>query len=175
MSARYKLIRDNLTLIYPEQRLEVCEDRNEIIKFGIKEIINQAMELEVEDFRNLDTISDMIELINNLYSIEPLGDAVLKDVEAVKRGRYLDFNVSVLNEGLIGIDEIELTIVADGEVVQVMDMGEIGIGYGRTLKASNVKLPSRNVDVIDFILDKDNNVRELNEDNNAISMVVESQ
>ena len=118
---------------------------------------------------------DMIKLINDLYSIEALPDAVLANVQAVKRGRYLDFNVTVLNEGLVGIDEIDLAIVVGDEVVQIMEMGEIGIGYGRTLKATNVKLPSSGVDSVDFVVDRDDNVRELNEGNNALQMIVSPQ
>jgi len=115
---------------------------------------------------------DMVKLINDLYSVEALADAVLTDVVAIKRGKYLDFNVTVLNEGLIGIDDIDLAIVVEDVVVQVMEMGEIGIGYGRTLKATNVKLPSSGIDSIDFVVDKDDDVRELDEGNNVMTMVI---
>jgi hypothetical protein len=118
---------------------------------------------------------DMVKLINDLYSIEPLPDASIKDVKAIKKGRYLDFNITILNEGLIGIDAISLTIVADGEDVQEVELGEIGIGYGRTLKVTNVKLPSVNVDTIDFVIDKYEDVSELSDDNNIVQMIVSSQ
>jgi len=116
--------------------------------------------------------ADMINLINDLYSIEALSDASISALNATLKGKYLNFNITVLNEGLLGIDSINLTIIADGEEIQVIDMGEIGIGYGRTMRATNVRLPSRNVDVIDFIIDKKNVVREFNEDNNEVSMTV---
>jgi len=87
----------------------------------------------------------------------------------------LDFNITVSNEGLIGIDYIALTIVVDGKDIEVMELGEIGIGYGRTLRATNVRLPSFGVGKIEFVVDKDDNVRELNEDNNVVQMVVSSQ
>jgi len=118
---------------------------------------------------------DMIKLINELYSIEALADASIKDVKAIKKGRYLDFNITVLNEGLIGIDSIGLTIVADGESVQEVELGEIGIGYGRTLRVTNVKLPSVSVDQIDFIVDRYDDVSELSKDNNVVQMIVSSQ
>lgn len=113
---------------------------------------------------------DMVKLIYELYSIEPLPDASIGDLVVVKRGRYLDFNISVLNEGLIDIDSINLTIVADGEDVEVMNLGGIGIGYGRTLRAQNIKLPSLSVDRIEFVVDKRNRVREFNEGNNVVSV-----
>ena len=118
---------------------------------------------------------DMFNLIFELYSVEPLADASIRDVEAVTKGRYLDFNISVLNEGLLGIDDINLTIFADGEEVQVMELGEIGIGYGRTLKATNVRLPSVGVEKIDFVVDNEDGVRELFENNNDVEMSVGSQ
>ena len=118
---------------------------------------------------------DMVTLIDALYSIEALPDASIGNVDAVKRGKYLDFNITILNEGLIDISDITLSILADGRTVRVVEMGELGIGYGRTLKATNAKLPSRNVDVVEFIVDKNNKVREFNEDNNAVQMTLSSQ
>ena len=118
--------------------------------------------------------NDMIKLIDDLYSIEPLADALIKDVTSVITGKYLDFNITIFNEGMIGIDDINLAIVVDDVVVQIMEIGEIGIGYGRTLKATNVELPSRNVEVIDFVVDKYDDVRELDEGNNEVTMVVKA-
>lgn len=117
---------------------------------------------------------DMIELIDKLYSIEPLPDATIHELTAIKRGRYLDFNISVLNEGLIEIDNISLTIIANEKEVQIISLGNIDIGYGRTLRATNIKLPSINVKKVYFIIDSDNVVRELNEDNNFMEMVIGS-
>lgn len=118
---------------------------------------------------------DMVKLINDLYSIEPLPDAVIDDLVAVKRGVYLDFNITVLNEGMMDIDEIALGIFADGELFLTMDFGEIGIGYGRTLKTTGNRLPSRNVEKLDFVVDYEDAVVELNEENNAVQMVLPSQ
>ena len=118
---------------------------------------------------------DMVDLIFELYSIEALADASIREVKAVTRGRYLDFNITVLNEGLIGIDDINLTIFVDGEEVQVMELGEIGIGYGRTLKATNVRLPSSGIEKIDFVVDSEGSVEELNEGNNVVVMTVGSR
>ena len=55
-----------------------------------------------------------------------------------------------------------------------MDLGKIGIGYGRTLKATNVMMDSRGSDKIDFVLDSEKAVRELNEGNNVVEMTVGS-
>jgi hypothetical protein len=118
---------------------------------------------------------DMIALIKGLYSIEALPEAVIKSVDVVKRGNYLDFNITVLNEGLIGIKDIDLTLVVKGEEFETMNIGEIDIGYGRTLRATNVRLPSMSIKQIDFVIDINNKVKEFNEDNNVAQAIISSQ
>ena len=113
---------------------------------------------------------DMVELMVELYSIEALGDAKIKSVDGIIKGRYLDFNISVLNEGLVEIDDIDLTIFANGEEIDVMELGEIEIGYGRTLRVENLRLPG-STEKIEFVLDAEDLVRELNEGNNVVEMV----
>ncbi len=107
-------------------------------------------------------------------SIEALADAAISELAAIKRGEYLDFNISILNNGLIGIDNITLTIIADDREVQTMGMGNIDIGYGRTLRVTNMELPLRNVEKVDFVLDISDDVRELDENNNFMQMIMES-
>jgi hypothetical protein len=114
---------------------------------------------------------DMIELMQELYSIEPLPDARVESVSGVISGRYLDFNISILNEGLIRISSISLTILADGETADVFDLNEFNIGYGRTLKVLNMRLP-RNVEKLQFVVDIEDLVKELNEENNIAELIV---
>jgi len=116
---------------------------------------------------------DMINLMVKLYSIEPLPDALITNLSAIKKGIYLDFNITVLNEGLTGIDNIQLTVNSGNKEISVLNLGEIDVGYGRTLRVGNLKLPSRSVERIEFIIDADNSVRELNKKNNIVVMVVE--
>ena len=42
----------------------------------------------------------------------------------------------------------------------------------KTLQAVNIKLPSTNVKTIEFILDYESKVEELNEENNAMRMTI---
>lgn len=123
--------------------------------------------------------ADMAELMRELYLIEALADARISELDAVLHGNYLDFNISILNEGLIGIDDIDLTILsstkddsgdpADGEEVEVIELGKIELGYGRTLRIKNMRMPWR-VKEIKFVVDEKNLVRELREDNNFLEM-----
>jgi len=117
---------------------------------------------------------DMIDLIDKLYSIEPLADAVIENLTVIKKGRYLDFNITVSNDGLIKIDSINLTIFAEEREFHVIELGELDIGYSRALRVTNNKLPSKSVENIKFVLDANDNIRELNEENNFMQMTISS-
>jgi len=116
--------------------------------------------------------SDIILLMQKLYSIKPRPDLRISDIKATKHGGYLDFNITVLNEGLIDAHDVSFTLIADGKEVDEIEMGEIGIGFGRTLKAANIKLPSRSVDEIELVVDFDDLIDEVNEDNNRVRLSV---
>jgi hypothetical protein len=116
---------------------------------------------------------DMVDLMKELYLIEALPDARIENVDGIVKGRYLDFNISILNEGLLSIEGIDLTILADGEEVDVVNLGELGVGYGRTLRVENMKLPGSNIESLEFIVDEAELIREIREDNNIVEMVVE--
>jgi hypothetical protein len=118
---------------------------------------------------------DMVQLINDLYSIVPLPELRISELEAVKRGKYLDFNVTVLNEGLLEVKNVSLTLSSNSEEIEKVYLGEIGIGYGRTIRAANVKLPSRDSEEIEFMIDIENIVREYDKENNLVKMTVQTQ
>ena len=115
---------------------------------------------------------DMVTLIKDLYSIEPLSELTISEISSVKRGRYLDFNVTVMNEGLLPVENAGISIYADGKFSEEFYLGEINIGYARTLLASNIKLPSSKVIEVEFVVDKDNLLKEYNKKNNAVVMSV---
>ncbi len=119
------------------------------------------------------TTTDMIELVDDLYSIEALADVRISDLVAVKKGRYLDFNVTVLNEGLLDVSDVDLSIVVNGEVVDVLNFGRIDVGLGHVLRVENLRLSSRDFDFVDFYVDKENVIMELDEGNNFVRMTIE--
>jgi hypothetical protein len=115
---------------------------------------------------------DMVRTIQALYTIEPLPELVFSEVSATRKGKYLDFSVTVVNEGLIDADNISITVTSSGEEIKKVFLDEIEIGHGRTLKASNLVLPSRNSDEIELIIDKENKIEEFNKENNVAKMVI---
>lgn len=112
---------------------------------------------------------DMVDLLVELYSIKALSDAKISKLDAVLSGKYLSFNISVLNEGMLGIDHLDLTILSDGDVADVVELGELEIGYGRTLRVENMRVPGGS-EVLTFVVDADDLIRELDEENNAVEM-----
>ncbi len=114
---------------------------------------------------------DMIDFIRDIYSIEALSNVRVESISGFIEGKYLHFNISVLNEGLIGIENTSLTILGDGEEVGFINLGEIDIGYGRTLKVDNMRLNGK-VSKLEFIVDAEELVRETNEDDNVAVMIV---
>ncbi|MBS3087806.1 matrixin family metalloprotease [Candidatus Pacearchaeota archaeon] len=114
---------------------------------------------------------DMGKIMRELYLVEALADARVESVNGKIQGRYLDFNISILNEGLVRIDGIDLTVIADGEIVDVVDLGDIEIGYGRTLRVENMLLDGK-VEVMEFAVDYSDKVLELKEDNNRVEMKI---
>lgn len=117
---------------------------------------------------------DMIDFIKKLYSIKPLPDARISKLSAVKKGRYLDFNITVLNEGLTEMEELSLTLVANNNTIDRINLDYIVIGYIKTLSTTNLRLPSINIKTINFILDHESKIEELNEENNVVQMTLSS-
>ena len=54
---------------------------------------------------------------------------------------------------------------------EVVDLGDIEIGYGRTLKVENMLLSGK-VEVMEFAVDYSDKVLELKEDNNRVEMKI---
>jgi hypothetical protein len=113
---------------------------------------------------------DIIKILRDLYSIEPLPDAVITNLSAVKKGRYLDFNITVVNQGFKGFGNLSLVVVSDDKIIETFYLGELERGFARTLRTVNIKMPSSSVDVVDFYVDYENAVRELDETNNHVRM-----
>lgn len=111
---------------------------------------------------------DMVELINKLYSIEALPELVLSEVSAVKKGKLMDFNVTVMNEGLISAQDTRVFLYSGDEEVQVMDIGFLEVGHGRSVKATNVRLPSSKDNEFKFIV---NSSKEEYDSNNNIAFL----
>ncbi len=111
--------------------------------------------------------AEIIDSINRLYRYESLPDLVFYLATATKSGRYLNFNVEVLNQGLNVSGSTKVSIYSDDELADSFDIGAVGIGSRKILTVENLKL-SRDTNKIVFVVDEEHKVQELFENNNQI-------
>lgn len=115
---------------------------------------------------------DMMDTINTLYSISPKPDIFISDVSAVKKRRYLDFNITIENRGLIDVEEEVLLIISsEGKKIKEFLMGNLSIFSARTLMVQNVKLNSRSDEKIEFRVVA-GATDEMDFENNVVEMIV---
>jgi hypothetical protein len=112
----------------------------------------------------------IINNLKNLYSRENLPDLYFEEASAVKKGRYLDFNISIKNSGVIDAGNISISIVDGEDVVKDFKLNDIAFGAGINFYVTNLKLVSRDSDNIKIIIDSDNLIEEIDEGNNIVEL-----
>ncbi|MEK6811791.1 MAG: CARDB domain-containing protein [Nanoarchaeota archaeon] len=118
--------------------------------------------------------NEIIDSINKLYKDNSLSDLVLTTANASKSGRYLNFHIEVLNQGLQESGAIKVSVLADGKPVETFDLGTISIGAKKILDVENLNIPIKSKK-IEFIVDNENNIQEIYENNNEITLNLISQ
>jgi len=108
--------------------------------------------------------------LKELYSRENLADLHFEEVIAVKKGRYLDFNVTVKNSGVIDAKNIILSVFDDENRIEDFDLKAVPFGAKIIFQVTNLKLKSRSSKNIEIMIDPDKLVREIDEENNAAEM-----
>ena len=113
---------------------------------------------------------DTFELINKLYSVPSYSDLDFEDVSAIMRGKYLDLNISVRNNGLVESGAAKIEIYADDKFLKEIELNPIDIGYGRIIILSNVWVPKISVKELKFFINSSFN--ELDKNNNVIVLKI---
>lgn len=108
----------------------------------------------------------IINTLKDLYSEENLPDLYFKDINVIKRGRYLDFNLTIKNSGAIDAKDVSFDVLDDGQLVKTFGLGDLVFGAGMKVEIQNLKLIHRNPKEIQFVIDKDNLIKEIDEENN---------
>ncbi len=111
--------------------------------------------------------SYIIEEINRLYSAESMPDLAVESVIANKTGRYLNFEISIINLGLDDSDSSNLGVYAGAQLVKEFGLGSIGIGTRKILSVQNLVVP-RGADVISFEIKTPES--ELSKENNFVEL-----
>jgi len=116
----------------------------------------------------------IIEDLNKLYSEKNLGELYFKNVKAIKKGKYLDFDVNITNAGIIDVENLQLSVFEGDEEIKDFDLtngGKLDYGAGISLQISNLKLSSRSATDIKLVLDADNLIEEYDESNNIAELI----
>jgi len=180
-----KIINTSLFYVIEEGEILLLYDQNKCNDYNI-ELHELLHVLGFKHSENPDSVmynttkcgqeltSDIVEKINNLYSVESLPDMIFIEVEANKTGRYLGFRASVKNRGLIDAEEVNLSIYSKEEnqnfkKFETFDLGEVRYGSGKMFQASNVELPSRNVVEFKFVIEAGD---EINYENSEIKLSI---
>lgn len=109
---------------------------------------------------------DIINFINNIYSIPSEPDLLFDNSYASMHGKYLDINFSVRNDGLKASGESVIKILADGQQVDEIKMPPIEVGYGRQVYVSNIWIRQISIQEIKFVIE--DNFDELSKTNNEV-------
>jgi hypothetical protein len=108
--------------------------------------------------------SEIINMLKELYSIEPKAELYFLNASAVKFGKYVNFSVNVRNEGLISAQNIILKVISENIQLDSFDLREIEFGAGKTFEVSYLNVPSKANSLIFKLetetpeFDKDNNI-----------------
>lgn len=113
---------------------------------------------------------DIVGLINRLYAYPSYPDLVFENVSAQMKGKFLDVNISVRNNGLKDADVAKIIIYADGKKIKEVELEPLQIGYGRMMVLGNIWIPQIIVNELEFYIDYNGN--ELEKENNRIKLEI---
>jgi len=113
---------------------------------------------------------DMIELIDELYSVPSYADLSFEDISAKMNGRYLNTNFTIRNYGLKDSTSGKIKIYADDKEIKSMDVDPMDIGYGRSISLSNLFVTQLNVDKLEFLIET--SFPELDKENNKVILEI---
>ena len=110
--------------------------------------------------------ASIINTLKDLYSEENLPDLYFKDINVIKKGKYLDFNLTVKNSGAIDAKDVSFAVLDDEQLVKTFSLNDLIFGGGMIVGIQNLKLIHKNPKEIQFVIDKDNLIKEIDEENN---------
>lgn len=106
-----------------------------------------------------------IDLINELYSAPSFADLDFQQVSAVMKGKYLNVNFSVRNDGLTASPLTKINIYADNSSVKEVTLEPLFIGHGRQISITNIWVNQLKVNEIKLVIES--NFDELDHENNV--------
>jgi len=176
-TGRYNVITQGIILLHTNpQRAKECDWPNielhellHVFGFAHSSNSNSLMYPYLESC-NQKLDEAIIDDLKKLYSEDNLADLYFEQASAVEKGRYLDFNITVKNSGVIDADSVSLTVLDSGNKVDEFDLKDIAFGAGVSFYVENLKLKSRSSKDIELVIDLDDLIEEIDEDNNVAEL-----
>ncbi|MEK6895467.1 MAG: matrixin family metalloprotease [Nanoarchaeota archaeon] len=110
---------------------------------------------------------DTVNYINKLYSYPSFSDLSFENVSATIKGKYLDGNFIIRNNGLIKSENSTVIVYSGNSVVKKISLGGINVGYGIEIMFENQWSPELSSDEsLRFVIDAKFN--ELDKSNNEV-------
>ncbi len=120
-----------------------------------------------------EAISDDIPaLINNLYSVPSYPDLSLQNVSAIIHGKFLDTNITIVNNGLRDAESSELVISAAGAEIKREAITPLDLGTGISFVFRNIQMQNTNIAELDYSLQYDFN--EIDKANNQVKLKIKN-
>ena len=117
---------------------------------------------------------DTVDLIKEVYLESPLPNLMFEEVSADIDKRYLNLNASIRNAGLAETPTpSKLSININNKTVKELDIEEMDIGNGITIRLSQLFIKTLSFDEIELVLN--NNFEELNKQDNILLLRVEKK
>jgi hypothetical protein len=166
-TTKYQVIVNGKILIFSDEKCDrpIVEIHEILHVLGFKHSINKkSIMYNISDCSQI--ITDNIKMkINELYKDPSLPDLEFKDVNATKKGMYVDFEAEIINSGLSKSGNTKLSVYSDNEKVSSYDLGSLDIGSGKLITVENLRVFGSPKNMI-FIIDEENSLSEINKKNN---------
>jgi len=175
---RYHIITKGIIYLYQDNARKTVEcdypnvELHELMHvFGFDHVDEKSsLMYPILDDCNQRLDESIIQELKKLYSEPNLPDFYFENISVIKKGKYLDFNLTIKNSGSVNSPNATLTIIDNTKVIEEKDLGELSFGSGITLQIANLRLKHLNPDKIEFVIDRENKVEEIDEGNNVASV-----
>ncbi len=95
---RFQLIRDNRIFELDESKIEICDDKDEVNSFSVKEIINLFSELKESNYSDIDIFVDIYNILDNLIKNNKIDYDELSDLyteKILKFGKFSKYLIKI--------------------------------------------------------------------------------
>lgn len=113
---------------------------------------------------------DISDELKKLYSQKPMPDLYIERVNASRKGKYLNIEVEVRNQGLIDSENVSISLFDEDKKIEEFDFENIAYGTGKVLSVENIR--TGKIDYLKVEIDYGNKIEEIYEDNNVIELAI---